>query len=192
MDDSTTGQKLQDEMLKTVRKSQEAVIDAIRTWADTVQSIMPKLPGVDAPTSEKSPRPEEVVASAHDFAEQLLSSQRTFSDLVRLGTFSDLARQQAFSESPVPRVVSVGKEGRITVPADLRKTFGLQEGSRVVIHVDKVHGGLILQPAVTIPRDPAWVSDPEHRARLARSYADADAGRIRRMSDDLAEELLDE
>ena len=38
------GQELQDEILKTVRKSQEAVIDAIKAWADTVQSIVPKLP----------------------------------------------------------------------------------------------------------------------------------------------------
>ena len=40
------GQELQDEILKTVRKSQEAVVDAIKAWADTVQSIVPKLPAV--------------------------------------------------------------------------------------------------------------------------------------------------
>ena len=66
-------QDLQDEILKTVRKSQEAVIDAIRTWADTVQSIAPKLPNVSMPLADKLPKPEEVVASAYDFAEQLLA-----------------------------------------------------------------------------------------------------------------------
>ena len=67
------GQELQDEILKTVRKSQEAVIDAIKAWADTVQSITPKLPAVNPPFADKLPKPEEVVANAYDFAEQLLA-----------------------------------------------------------------------------------------------------------------------
>jgi hypothetical protein len=74
------GQELQDEILKTVRKSQEAVIDAIRAWADTVQSITPKLPAVNVPFSDKLPKPEDVVANAYDFAEQLLSNQRKFAE----------------------------------------------------------------------------------------------------------------
>jgi len=74
------GQELQDEILKTVRKSQEAVIDAIRAWADTVQSIAPKLPAVNVPFSDRLPKPEDVVANAYDFAEQLLHSQRKFAE----------------------------------------------------------------------------------------------------------------
>jgi hypothetical protein len=78
------GQDLQDEILKTVRKSQEAVIDAIRAWADTVQSITPKLPAVNVPFSDKLPKPEDVVANAYDFDEQLLASQRKFAqDMVK-------------------------------------------------------------------------------------------------------------
>ena len=46
------GQELQDEILKTVRKSQEAVVEAIRTWAETVQSIAPKLPAVNMPLAD--------------------------------------------------------------------------------------------------------------------------------------------
>ena len=74
------GQELQDEILKTVRKSQEAVIDAIKAWADTVQSIMPKLPAVSVPLADKLPKPEDVVANAYDFAEQLLAGQRKFAE----------------------------------------------------------------------------------------------------------------
>jgi hypothetical protein len=80
------GQELQDEILKTVRKSQEAVIDAIRTWADTVQSVTPKLPTVSVPLADKLPKPEDVVASAYDFAEQLLASQRKFAEDVLKAT----------------------------------------------------------------------------------------------------------
>ena len=79
-DTKTVGQELQGEILKTVRKGQEAVIDAIRTWADTVQSIAPKLPAVSMPLADKLPKPEDIVASAYDFAEQLLASQRRFAE----------------------------------------------------------------------------------------------------------------
>ena len=77
---STPTQDLQNEVLNTVRKSQESVIDAIKTWVETVQSITPKIPAVDVPFADKLPKPEEVVASAYDFAEQLLASQRKFAE----------------------------------------------------------------------------------------------------------------
>ena len=80
------GQELQDEILKAVRMSQEAVIDAIKTWADTVQSIAPKLPAVSVPLADKLPKPEDVVSSAYDFAEQLLASQRKFAEDVLKAT----------------------------------------------------------------------------------------------------------
>jgi len=78
----TATQDLQNEILSTVRKSQETVVDAIKTWVETVQSITPKVPAVDIPFAGKLPKPEEVVASAYDFAEQLLASQRRFAEEV--------------------------------------------------------------------------------------------------------------
>jgi len=75
---------VQGEIIKTVNKSQDAVIEAIRDWADAVQALTPKMPPVNVPFGEKLPKPEQLVASAYDFAEQLLSSQRRFAEeLVR-------------------------------------------------------------------------------------------------------------
>ena len=85
---STPTQDLQNEVLNTVRKSQESVIDAIKTWVETVQSISPKVPAMDMPFADKLPKPEEVVASAYDFAEQLLASQRKFAEEVVKATAS--------------------------------------------------------------------------------------------------------
>jgi hypothetical protein len=85
---STPTQDLQNEVLITVRKSQESVIDAIKTWVETVQSITPKVPAVDMSFAGKLPKPEEVVASAYDFAEQLLASQRKFAEEVLKATSS--------------------------------------------------------------------------------------------------------
>ena len=72
--------EVQDEFLNAIRKSQEAVVEAVRTWADTVQSITPKVRSVHMPLADKLPKPEEVVASAYDFAEKLLASQRQFAE----------------------------------------------------------------------------------------------------------------
>jgi hypothetical protein len=85
---SNPTQDVQNEVLNTVRKSQEAVIDAIKTWVETVQSIAPKIPAVEIPYADKLPKPDEIVASAYDFAEQLLASQRKFAEEVLKATGS--------------------------------------------------------------------------------------------------------
>ena len=79
---SSPTQEIQDEFLNTIRKSQETVIDAIKSWVESVQSITPKIPSVQVPGADKLPKPEEVVANAYDFAEQLLASQRKFAEEV--------------------------------------------------------------------------------------------------------------
>ena len=79
---SNPTQDLQNEILSTVRKSQESVVDAIKTWVETIQSLTPKIPAVDLPFADQLHKPEEVVASAYDFAEQLLASQRRFAEEV--------------------------------------------------------------------------------------------------------------
>ena len=85
---STPTQDIQDEFLNTVRKSQETVIDSIKSWVEAVQSITPKIPSVQVPGADQLPKPEDVVASAYDFAEQLLASQRKFAEEVLKATTS--------------------------------------------------------------------------------------------------------
>jgi hypothetical protein len=79
-DTHTAGERVQEDILKTVRNSQSAVIEAIQAWARTVQSIMPALPDAKVPFAEQLPKPQELIASAYDFAEQLLASQRKFAE----------------------------------------------------------------------------------------------------------------
>ena len=79
---SNVTQELQDQFLSTVRRSQEIALEAIKTMVDTIQNITPKVPSVDLPFADKLPKPQEVVASSYDFAEQLLTSQRKFADEV--------------------------------------------------------------------------------------------------------------
>ena len=79
---STATQEMQDQFLSTVRRSQEMTLDAIKTMVDTIQNITPKVPSVNVPFADKMPKPQEVVASGYDFAEQLLISQRKFANEV--------------------------------------------------------------------------------------------------------------
>ena len=80
MTTSTTTQELQGEVLKTVRKGQEFVVDAIQAWADAVQAIKPPLPDVNVPFAGKLPQPGDIVAGTYDFIEQLLATQRKFAE----------------------------------------------------------------------------------------------------------------
>ena len=57
-------------------------MDAIKRWADAVQSLTPSIPVPNLPYADKLPKPEELVANAYDFAEQLLATQRSFAESV--------------------------------------------------------------------------------------------------------------
>ena len=83
-DTRSTSQDIQGEILNTVRMSQDAVVDAIKRWADAVQTMTPpiSIPTPSLPYADRLPRPEDLVASAYDFAEQLLASQRKFAENV--------------------------------------------------------------------------------------------------------------
>src|SRR5690349_8636004 len=91
---STPTRDLPEEFLAATRKSQEAMIRAIRTWVETVRTVtpklpsayapladrLPKLPSVTVPFADRLPKPEDVVASGYDFAEHLLANQRKFAE----------------------------------------------------------------------------------------------------------------
>ena len=80
VDISTAGRDLQDEILKLIRTSQDAVVDALQAWTTTVQSVTPSFPKVNLPYVDRLPKPETLVNGAYDFAEQLLSAQRKFAN----------------------------------------------------------------------------------------------------------------
>ena len=46
-------------------------------------------------------------------------------------------------------VTRVGKRGTVVIPAPLRKRYGLEEGTEVL--VEETDEGLLLRPAVTLP-----------------------------------------
>jgi len=64
----------------------------------------------------------------------------------------------------------VGKRGAIIVPANLRKRFGIEEGSLVI--AEEKEDGIFLRPAIVVPVERYT---PERRAEFLLSNAiDAD------------------
>lgn len=70
-------QEIQAQVLDGIRKSQEAVVDGMRAWAETVQQLVPGSAQTAAvPGLGQLPSATEVVDSVFDFAAQLLNAQR--------------------------------------------------------------------------------------------------------------------
>ena len=115
----STGQEIQSEILDMVRKSQEALIAAIKFWADAVQSITSFIRTPNLPYSDKLPKPEELVVNAYDFAEQLLTSQRKCAENVIEATRPLLGARKArrprrATPSSTPHVRRTGIPARRT------------------------------------------------------------------------------
>ncbi len=89
----------QEEFLAVTRKSQEAVIAVIRALTEPVRTISPTLPSVSVPFADKLPGPADAVDRTYDFAEQLLASQRKFTeDLLRAKPGDAVDRTYDFAE----------------------------------------------------------------------------------------------
>jgi hypothetical protein len=89
----------QEEFLAVIRKSQEAVIAVVRNLAETVKTATPKLPSVTVPVADKLPGPEDAEASADEFGEQLLASQRKLAeDLLKAKPEGAVASTYDFAE----------------------------------------------------------------------------------------------
>ena len=83
---SNPAQQMQDEFLSATRKSQEIVLQAIKTWVDSAQAVTSKVPSVQLPFADQLPKPEDVVSGTYDFAEQVLANQRNFAEEILKAT----------------------------------------------------------------------------------------------------------
>src|SRR6516225_11717703 len=123
---STPTRDLPEEFLAATRKSQEAMIRAIKTWVETVRTVtpklpsaytpltdrLPKLPSVTVPFADKLPKPEDVVASGYDFAEHLLAIQRKFAEDLLTATeplIPGNSRKSSATQAPAAKAATAPK-----------------------------------------------------------------------------------
>jgi hypothetical protein len=85
-------QEIQAQVLDGIRKSQEAVIDGMRSWAETVQQLVPGAAQSALPRNSQLPSPTEVVDSVFDFAAQLLNAQRELAHSI-LGATTEIGER---------------------------------------------------------------------------------------------------
>jgi hypothetical protein len=67
---------LEDQVLETVKQGQEAIVKAVRTWADASKNLIPDLPPL--PFSDQIPATSEMVENAFAFCDKMLATQREF------------------------------------------------------------------------------------------------------------------
>jgi hypothetical protein len=72
----TATDDVQGQILDTIRKSQEAAVDGLRSWIEAAGQFTPKTAAW--PGADRFPTPAELVDTAYDFAGELLTAQREF------------------------------------------------------------------------------------------------------------------
>lgn len=87
-------------------------------------------------------------------------------------------------------IVSMNEQGRLTVPVEARRALRIEAEAQFEVEVaDDV---IVLRPVITIPREDAWASTPEHLRRVEQARRDAREGRTRRFTEDELEQLATE
>lgn len=99
---TTPTQELQDSFLSAIRKSQDITLQVIKVWVDTAEYFTPKVSYAHLPFAGLLPTPHDVVGTSFDFAEQILASQRRFTDDV-LKVTSQLLPDEAPTLPPETR-----------------------------------------------------------------------------------------
>src|SRR5258708_1966875 len=66
----------EDQVLETVRQSQDAVVKPVRLWAEASKNLIPELPSL--PFSDQIPTPAELVERYFQYADKLLGAQKEY------------------------------------------------------------------------------------------------------------------
>lgn len=78
--------------------------------------------------------------------------------------------------------------GRITLPAEIRRSMGLSLEETFEVEECTDQDALILRPAAILRREDAWAYTPEHREKIAKARAQIAAGQGQRLSE---QDLID-
>lgn len=73
-------------------------------------------------------------------------------------------------------LVTVNRQGRITLPAAVRRQMRLEEGRQLEVVVS--HGEVRLRPAAVVPAEDAWAHTAENIAAIREALAHVSAGRV--------------
>ena len=127
IDTRVVSQELQDKIFdqvrkgqEQVRKGQETVAEAIKSWTATAQAIAPQMSDLPSWTA-RLPKPEELMANAHDLAGQLLAAQRKSSEQL-IAAQKKFAEQARDAVAPLLALAGVSSARPVSKPASVRST----------------------------------------------------------------------
>lgn len=76
---SEESKHLQEQVLDAIKQSQDAALQAVSAWSESVAKLAPKLPDIPKlPIADVVPKPSELSEEFFEFAQELLASQRRF------------------------------------------------------------------------------------------------------------------
>jgi hypothetical protein len=104
------GQKVQDQTQDTVRKAQDAIVEAVTAWTETA-----KTPTSDDFTKQ-FPTVAEVIDSNFEFAQRILSNQREFAQRIIAAT-APKAAEAPKAKAATPKAVEAPAAAKKSAPA---------------------------------------------------------------------------
>jgi hypothetical protein len=93
----------QDQYLDAVREGQEAWVNAVRAWSDSVQRMWGE---ASSTTTRGAPTAEQVIDNVFGFAEQLLAAQRDFAKRLVQATVPAADAAQSTGKSTTKKATS--------------------------------------------------------------------------------------
>jgi hypothetical protein len=89
----------QEQFLEAVRANQQAIVDTVSAWSQTVQAYAPTAPAL--PEIDQLPSPEQIIDNTFDLVEKLVAGQRQFArDLVKAAAPARAAAERATPTPP--------------------------------------------------------------------------------------------
>lgn len=108
-DSRTITENAQNQTLDFVRQSQDAFVEAMQVWSDSLNRLVGTAQDRTASANEL-PKPEEVLDQVFDFAESLLSAQREFAHNVVRTASGVWAQTESVAAQESQKATSVAKK----------------------------------------------------------------------------------
>ncbi len=96
--------------------------------------------------------------------------------------------REATATYAVPSLTKVTRHGQITLPSDVRRAMGIEEGDLIEVRVQE--DNVVLTPKRLVDKSQAYFWTKEWQAAEAEAEADIKAGRVK--SFDLPEALFED
>lgn len=102
-------QTAQNQALDFVRQSQDAFVEAMQVWSDSVNRLMGSTQERTASVSDL-PKPDEVLDQVFDFAESMLAAQREFAHNVMRTASSVWAQGEEVAAQETQKAAATAKK----------------------------------------------------------------------------------